>query len=90
MASPVGAAVASHRETGMSSSSRARVKNQLSTPLTSAFKPRSEAPVETSLEIDEAGIRLLTDFFLQLKKWDKLQSTRTLSGVPESDKDIAA
>jgi len=74
----------------MSSSSRAQVKNQPSTPLTSAVKPRSEAPVETSLEIDEAGIRLLTDFFLQLKKWDKLQSTRTLSGVPESDKDIAA
>jgi hypothetical protein len=44
----------------MSSSSRARVKNQLSTPPRSAAQPRSEAPVETSaLEIDEAGIRLL-------------------------------
>jgi hypothetical protein len=74
----------------MSSSSRARVKNQLSTSLTSAVKPRSEAAVETSLEIDDAGIRLLIEFFLQLKKWDKLQSTRTLSEVPESDKDIAA
>jgi hypothetical protein len=74
----------------MSSSSKARFKNQLSTPPPSAVMPRNEVPVETSLEIDEAGIRLLTDFFLQLKKWDKLQSIRTLSEVPESDKDIAA
>jgi len=74
----------------MSSSSRAQVKNQPSTPLTSAVKPRSEAPVETSLEIDEAGIRLLIDFFLQLKKWDTLQSTRTPAQAPPSDQDIAA
>jgi hypothetical protein len=80
----------SRRATGMSSSSRARVKNQLSTPPPTAVKPRSETPEETSLEIDEAGIRLLAEFFLQLKKWDKLQSTRTLSGTSESDKDIAA
>jgi hypothetical protein len=73
----------------MSSSSKARVKNQLSTPPRSAVEPRSEAPVETSLEIDEAGIRLLTDFFLQLKKWDTLQSTRTPQ-APPSDQDIAA
>jgi hypothetical protein len=74
----------------MSSSSRARVKNQLSTPPRSAVTPRSEAPVETSLEIDEAGIRLLTDFFLQLKKWDTLQSKHTPAQAPPSDQDIAA
>jgi hypothetical protein len=75
----------------MSSSSRARVKNQLSTPPRSAAQPRSEAPVESSaLEIDEAGIRLLIDFFLQLKKWDPLQSTCTPAQAPPSDQDIAA
>jgi hypothetical protein len=46
--------------------------------------------METSLEIDEASIRLLTDFFLQLKKWDILQSTRTPAQAPPSDQDIAA
>jgi len=75
----------------MSGSTEARLKSRRSTPAASAVSLGGEAPENTDdLEIDEAGIRLLADFFLQLKKWDKLQSTRTLSGVPESDKDIAA
>jgi hypothetical protein len=42
------------------------------------------------LEIDDVDLQLLVDFFHLLKKWDKLQSTRTSSEAPESVKDIAA
>jgi hypothetical protein len=77
----------------MPSSPRATRKNQSSTPPNSAtaVTPGGEAPEDTDdLEVDEAGIQLLIDFFLQLKKWDKLQSTRTTSRIPESVKEIAA
>ena len=74
----------------MSGSTEARLKNGLSTLAASAVSPCGEPENTEDLGIDDAGIHLLIDFFLQLKKWDKLQSTRMLSGVPESDKDIAA
>jgi hypothetical protein len=75
----------------MFSSSVATRKNQPSTPPRSAIKPESEAQVDPStLVIDEAGIRLLIDFFLQLQKWDTLQSTRIPAEAPPSAQDIAA
>ena len=75
----------------MSGSTEARLKSRRSTPAASAVSLGDEAPENTDdLEIDEAGIRLLTDFFLQLKKWDTLQSTRTPAQAPPSDQDIAA
>jgi hypothetical protein len=75
----------------MSGSSKARVKDRLGTPAASAIAPGGEAPEDgDDLEIDAAGIQLLIEFFLQLKKWDKLQSTRASSTVPESVKEIAA
>jgi hypothetical protein len=77
----------------MPSSTRATHKNQPNTPPNSAaaVTPGGEAPEDTEdLEIDAAGIQLLIDFFLQLKKWDKLQSTRTPSKAQESVKEKAA
>jgi hypothetical protein len=75
----------------MPSSTRATRKNQASTTPTAAVTSGGEAPDDNDdLEIDEAGIQLLIEFFLQLKKWDKLQSTRASSTVPESVREIAA
>jgi hypothetical protein len=75
----------------VSGSTEVRLKSRRSAPAASAVSPGGEAPKNTDdLKIDDAGIRLLIDFFLQLKKWDKLQSTRTLFEVPESVEDIAA
>jgi hypothetical protein len=71
--------------------SEPRVRNKLSTPPFSAVKPGSEEPVAASaLEIDEVGIRLLIDLFLQLKTWDTLQSTFKPLEAPDYCKDIAA
>ena len=75
----------------MSGPSQARVKNWPNTPAVAATTPGCEATQDAdSLEIDEAGIELLIEFFLQLRKWDKLQSIRTSSEVKESVKEIAA
>jgi hypothetical protein len=75
----------------MPGSTKARVKNWPSTPAASTVAPGVEVLVDAEdLEIDAAGIQLLIEFFLQLKKWDKLQSTRTPFGVPESFEGIAA
>jgi hypothetical protein len=75
----------------MSGSIKARVEDRPSTPVVAAVKPGGEVPVDADdLEIDAAGIQLLIDFFLQLKKWDKLQSTRAAFTAPEFVKEIAA
>jgi hypothetical protein len=75
----------------MSGSAKARVKDRPGTPAASAVTPGGEAPNDgDDLEIDAAGIQLLIEFFLQLKKWDKLQSTRAASTAPEPVKEIAA
>jgi hypothetical protein len=87
----VGAAVESCRATEMSGLTETRLESRRSTPAASAVTPDGEHTKNIdNLEIDDADIQLLVDFFLQLKKWDKLQSTRTLSEVPESVEDIAA
>jgi hypothetical protein len=78
--SSVGAAVGSCRTTGMSGSTEAPLR-----------RPDGEEPKNINdLEINDVDIHLLADFFLLLKKWDKLQSTRTLSEAPESVENIAA
>jgi hypothetical protein len=74
----VRAAVELCRTTGMSGLAEARPKYRRSTPGASTVSLGGEAPENTeNLEIHEADIQLLIDFFLQLKKWDKLQSTPT-------------
>lgn len=79
------------RTKSMPSSSNVRVKNQPSMPPPPAFTPNGEeSVVATALQIDEAGVRILINFFLQLRKWDTLQSTRTLVEEPDYCQDIAA
>ena len=75
----------------MSGSTKGRVKNWPSNPAVAAVTPGGEVPVSADdLEIDEADVQLLIEFFLQLQKWDKLQSTRAASTAPEPVKEIAA
>ncbi len=89
--SSVGAAVGSCRTTGMSGSTEAPLRSRRSNPAKSAVTPDGEEPKNINdLEINDVDIHLLADFFLLLEKWDKLQSTRTLSEAPESVENIAA
>jgi len=74
----------------MPKSSSTRVKNQSNTLPPVAGISSEATSASPALEIDEAGIRILIDFFQQLKKWDTLQSTFNPLEAPDYCQDIAA